>query len=281
MINLDDLEGFDNMEELHKELQKRIKAHNEGANSDFEGLSPTEMRALHYDFPNSDGPLVLNILSEEQLKQCPILVQARWIIDKMKGGNTVELTKTGALRPKLVKEIYGLGVIKDDMIEQKFVKLTKEMDVSSVMITRILLEISSLVKKRHGKLSLTKKGEKFADDGNAILKELLFVLFDKFNWAYLDGHNSTNIGKINPGYSLYLLLKYGDKKREGNFYADYYFKAFPHLFTEIMSPYACYILRTFKRYFFYFGLVEVDEQIYPKPVMVQRTKFFEAWISKV
>jgi len=279
MNYLDNLGDFDNIDDLRKELEKRIKAHNEGAIDDFEGLSPNQMQALHYDFPNSDAPLKLNNLSEKQLEQCPILVQARLLIDKMKDGKTIQLTKTGALRPKLVKEVYGLGLIKHELIESGMMKLTKEMDVPSVEITKILLQISSLSKKRKGKLSLTKKGEEFADDGNAILKEMFLMLIDKFNWAYFDGFDSENIGKVNPGYSLYLLKKYGDKKRSVNFYADRYFKAFPHLITDGRSPYNAYKVRTFERYFNYFGFVKLERERYPNPNFIQKTKFLDSLIS--
>lgn len=281
MIDLNDLEGFDNIEDIHKELKKRMKAHNEGSIDDFEGLSPIEMQALHYQFPNSDGPLKINTLSEKQLAQSPLLMQVRLLIDQMKGGNTIELTKTGALRPKLVKEIYDLGLLKNELIELGMMKLSKEMDAPGIEITRILLQISSLSKKRHGRLSLTKKGEKLADDGNAILKELIEILFHKFNWGYFDGYDSDNIGKVNPAYSLYLLKKYGDQKRNTDFYADRYFKAFPQLITDGRSPYNSYTVRTFERYFRYFGFVEVEKRKFQEPYIIQKTTFFDALISEV
>ncbi len=46
MINLDDLEGFDNLEDLNKELQKRANAHNNSGLDDFDGLTPMQMGAL-------------------------------------------------------------------------------------------------------------------------------------------------------------------------------------------------------------------------------------------
>lgn len=279
MIDLNNLEGFDSMDDIRKELERRIKAHNEGTIDDFDGLSPDEMRALHYEFPNSPSPLKLNTLSEKELEQCPILMQVRFVIDKMKGGNSIQLTKTGALNTKLVKEIYGLGYLKSLLIEEGMQKLSKESDASSVEITRILLEISSLAKKRHNKLSLTKKGEKLAEDGNAILKELISVMFQKFNWAYFDGFGSENIGRINPAYSIYLLKKYGDVKRNTDFYADKYFKAFPTLFTDGNYPYQSYAVRTFDRYFRYFGFVQIEERKLSKPLNIRKTSFLDTLIS--
>lgn len=280
MINLNNLEGLENMDDIRKEIEKLVKAHNEGTIDDFEGLSPDEMQVLHYEFPNSQSPLKLNTLSEKELEECPLLMQVRFLTGKMKGGNSIQLTKTGALNTKLVKELYGLGYLKSQLIEEGMQKLSKESDAPSVEITRILLEISSLAKKRHGKLSLTKKGEKLADDGNAILKELISVLFHKFNWGYFDGYESENIGKVNPAYSIYLLKKYGEEKRDTDFYADRYFKAFPILFTDDRNPYRCYAVRTFERYFRYFGFIEIQERKLLDPYIIQRTSFLDALISK-
>lgn len=280
MIDLNNIEDFDNMDDIRKEIKRRIKAHNEGTLNNFEGLSPIEMQALHYEFPNSQSPLKLNTLSDKELELCPLLMQVRFLIDKMKGKNNIQLTKTGALNTKLVKELYDLGYLKSQLIEEGMRKLYKESDAPSVSITRILLEISSLAKKRHGKLSLTKKGEKLADDGNAILKELITVLFHKFNWGYFDGYESENIGKINPAYSIYLLKKFGEEKRTTDFYADKYFKAFPTLFTDGNYPYQSYTVRTFDRYFRYLGFIEVIRKKFSRPYHVKKMPFLDILISQ-
>lgn len=278
MIDLNNLEGFDTIEDLHKELNRRMKAHNDGAVDDFEGLNPDEMASLHYDFPNTNTSLKINTLSEKELEQCPLLMQVRYLIDKMKGGNHIQLTKTGAIKPVLAKEIFKLGFIKDEWVE----KINKESDAYSLSLTRILLQISSLAKKRHNKLSLTKKGEKLADDGNAILKELISVLFYKFNWAYSDGFESETIGKVNPAYSLYLLKKYGAKKRNADFYAELYFKAFPQLLmVDKEMSYYCYVSRTLRCYFRYFGFVQIENRKMLEPYIIKKTPFFDLCISKV
>jgi len=279
MSDINNLDDFDNIEDLRKELEKRIKAHNEDITEDFEGLSPVEMHALHYDFPSKQSPLTLNTLPDKKLEQCPLLMQVRFLIDLMKGENTLQLTKTGALNTKLVKDLYALGYLKSEWIENGRQKLYKESDAPTVSITRILLELSSLTKKRHGKLSLTKRGEKLVNDNNAILKELISVLFKKFNWGYFDGFESDNIGAVNPAYSLYLLKKYGEEKRNTDFYADRYFKAFPMLFTDGKNPYRCYAVRTFERYFRYLGLLKIQERKILDPYIIQKTPFLDALIS--
>ena len=278
MINLDGLEGFNNLEDLNKELQKRANAHNNAGLDDFEGLTPMQMGALQ-TFPDDAGPLILNNLSEAELKKCPLLVQVRFLIDKMKGGKEIKLTKTGAMSTKLVKEIYELGLLKNEGIEEGISKLYKESDAEEISITRILLEISGLTKKRNGKLSLTKTGEKHTDDGNFILKEILTVLFYKFNWGYYDGYNSMAIGRVYPAFSLFLLKKYGDEKRATYFYAGLYFGAFPQLMEEEDNSFRCYSLRTFERYFRFMGFVLVEKEDILTPAEIQTTDFFDKLFS--
>lgn len=274
MINLDGLEGFDNLEDLNKELQKRATAYNNAGLDSFDGLTPVQMGALQ-NFPEGAGPLILNKLSEAELEKCPLLVQVRFLIQKMKGGKEVQLTKTGALSTKLVKEIYELGLLKNEGIKAGIIKLYKESDAEEISITRILLEISSLVKKRNGKLSLTKTGEKHANDGNFALKEILTVLFHKFNWGYYDGYDSGAIGRINPAFSLLLLKKYGSEMRSAYFYAGKYFEAFPQLMEEGDRSFRCYSLRTFERYFRFMGFVQVEKEDYSSPAEVKKSKFFD------
>ncbi len=274
MLNLDDLNGFDNLDDLNKELQKRAKIHNNTPIDAFEGLTPVQMRQLE-NFPNNESPLVLNKLSEEELQICPLYLQVRFLIDKMKGGRELKLTKSGALPTNLVKEIYGLGCLKNKYIDEGITKLYKESDAEEISITRILLEISSLTKKRKGKLSPTKKGEKYADEGNSILVEILTVLLYKFNWAYFDRYEYEVIGRINPAFSLFLLKKYGSTQRSSNFYAEKYFKAFPQLLEEQKSSFRCYSLRTFERYFKFMGFVNLEKEEILKLADIQKTQFFD------
>lgn|SRR5699024_1960468 len=273
------MSDLNNLDDLRKKLERRIKAQSEEITENFEGLSPVEMKALHYDFPDKQSPITLNTLPDKELKQCPLLMQVRFLINIMKEKNTLQLTKTGALKTKLVKDVYALGYLKSEWIEDGRKKLYKESDAPTISITRILLELSSLTKKRHGKLSLTRKGEILANDNNAILKELISVMFRKFNWGYFDGFKSDNIGAVNPAFSLYLLKKYGGENRNTDFYADRYFKAFPMLFMDDKNPYRCYAVRTFERYFRYLGLLKLQKRKASNPYIIQKTPFLDTLIS--
>src|SRR5690606_10614748 len=85
----------------------------------------------------------------------------------------------------------------------------KEGDVTSITLSRILLTISGLVKKRSNKLSLTKQGlETIQNDGDLV--QLIMKTYGlKFNWAYFDGYGENGIGQIRFGFSLILLSRYG------------------------------------------------------------------------
>lgn len=206
-------------------------------------------------------------------------MQARFIIEKMRGGKSQPLTKTGALSTAVVKEIYALGHLKNYFIEQRIAKVYNESNIIEINITRILLELSGLVKKRHGKLTLTKTGEKYLDDGNFILRKMMYSLFYKFNWGYYDNYESENIGQVIPGFSLYLIKKYGEQERSSSFYAEKYFNAFPQL-GRTSEDYRCYDSRNFKRYFKFMGFVEVTQQdTLIGPSSVKKTNFLDELFS--
>ncbi len=278
-LNLDDLNGLDSFEAIEKALKKKVQAHNSGAQADFEGLSPEQMHNLQSNFPTGKSPLVLHKLSEEQLQKCPLLQQVRFLIDKMKGGKIIKLTKTGALNTKLVKELYAQAYLKNEMIEAGITKLSKESDAMEIEITPVLLKLSGLTKKRKEKLSLTKKGEQLAADGDALLREIITALFYKLNWAYFDGYTSEEIGMVNPAYSLYLLKKFGAKRRDAKFYSEKYFKAFPMLHENGDQDFRAYETRTFNRYFYFLGIVEKESEGILDPLYVKKTAFFDTLIG--
>lgn len=275
MINFDDLKDINSLEDLEREMLKRIHTHNTSPIANFEGLTPEEMASLQNNFPNNDAPLQMNTLTKSQLKACGLLQQVLFLMAKMKGGKTLKLTKTGALSTATVKEVYELGFLKNEMIEMGITKLYKEESAIEIVLTRILLQISSLVKKRKGMMSLTKLGEKYADDDNYILREILTLLFYQFNWAYFDGYTSERIGQLNSAYTLFLVLKYGDEERSAQFYAAKYFDAFPHLKSDDTNPYSCYELRTFKRYFRMMGFVNVEKKSFSELDTIRKTPFID------
>ena len=243
-------------EELNRQLRKYMEEQNNRPVPDFEGYSPYEMERIFY-FPFEDGcPIQLKRLSESDYKKIPLLNQVKFIADLIKNSGEIKLTKKGFLPTKIVKEIYNQGFLKDARLEHFGYKLYKETDSPTIYLSRILLEISGLTKKRHGKLTLTKKADKLLSDDEALLK-LIFTTFGKrFNWGYFDGYNDENIGRLGFAFSLILIHKYGETKRPSSFYAKKYFKAFPMLLKNVVPDYGsieryssrCYSIRTFDRF---------------------------------
>lgn len=278
-----------NLADLRKHLDRFMHEQNTRGIQDFDGYSPHEMhQILHYTF-SGDSPLVLHTLSDEDCQQVPIFNQVRYLGERIAEGGEIKLTNNGFLPVRLVADLYAQGFIKDDFIESGISKLYKETDSMSINLAHILIKISGLVKTRHGKLSLTKNGEKTIVYSNKLLHLIFTTFTTKFNWAYYDGYGENNIGQLGFGFSLILLKKYGDIRRLDQFYAEKYFRAFPMLITDetqerYRSPEdrsaSCYSLRTFDRFLNYFGLIRIESvKKYDSPKYITKTDLFDRFIG--
>jgi len=270
-----------NLEDIQKIIDELVLEQNTTINPNFDGYSPVEMhQILHFPF-SENCPIQMRKLSNDAYEQIPILNIAKHLITQLAKVGELKLTKTGALPTKIVAELYNQGFYKETFIESGIVKLYKEADSFSVSITRILLEISGVIKKRTGKLSLTKKGEKLSTDNHQLFVALYEAYTLKFNWGYFDNYESMNIGRLGCVFSLILLLKYGNEKRIENFYAEKYINAFPLLLDEVTERYRtakemandCYTFRTFEQYMNIFGLIhfEVEGKFIDKVNYISKT----------
>lgn len=248
-------------------IDNAISEQNNQPIPDFEGYSPNEMsKVLRFTF-ESGSPLGLQKLSEADYKKIPILNQVKYLADLIAKSGELKLTQKGFLPPKIVSELYGQRFLKEEGIDSGITKLYKEADSITVNLTRILCELSGLVKKRKGKLSLTKSADKLLVDDESLLRKTLHTFTNKFNWAYYDGYGDNGIAQFGYGFSLILLSKYGNKERLESFYAEKYFKAYPQLIESVRPMYGtkescastCYSLRLFDRFLLYFGLISIEK----------------------
>ncbi|MBZ0242899.1 MAG: hypothetical protein K8F24_06780, partial [Bacteroidales bacterium] len=276
-----------------KDIQKQIDQIMQGENNrsipEFEGYSPFEMhQVLNFTFaPNS--PVQLQELSDADFKKVPLLNQLKYLMALIAEKGELKLTAKGFLPTKVVADIYQQRFLEDVVIKLGISRLYREADSMTVNLTRILLEISGLVKKRKGKLSLTKTGEKMLKDDFQLLKRILAVFTEKFNWAYYDGYGDNRIGQTGYGFSLILLSKYGHKKRLDSFYAGKYFKAFPQFLDSLEPNYGtlesysadCYAIRTFDRFLDYLGLIKIEEvgKRFDRVKYVTKTDLFDRLIK--
>lgn len=277
------------LEDIQKHLDQEMNKQNNRSVPEFEGYSPIEMQnILHFTF-EKESPLELQKLSDLEYKQIPILNQIKYLGDLIDICGELKLTNKGYLPTKIVSDLYSKGFMKDESIEKGFTKLYKETDSISVNLTRILIEISGLAKKRKGKLSLTKSSKKIFDDNEKLLRHVFLTFANKFNWAYYDGYGENQVGQLGYGFTLILLSKYGQTKRLDSFYSEKYFKAYPRLLETIEPSYGtlesyagnCYSIRTFERFLNYFGLIniEVEAKALESFTYITKTALFDRLIK--
>jgi hypothetical protein len=256
------------LKDIQRHIDQVINEQNHRSIPEFEGYSPFEMhRILHFTLGN-DSPIQLQKLSDTDYKKIPILSQITYLTEWIDKNGEIKLTDKGFLPTKIVSDLYQQGFLKDEHIDMGISKLYRETDLMTVNLTRILIELGGLAKKRKGKLSLIKSTKKILEDKHELLRLMLLTFATKFNWAYYDGYGDNQIGQLGYGFSLILLSKYGHESRLNSFYAGRYFKAFPQLTVAVKPNYGtseqyltdCYSVRTFNRFLDYFGLVNIDRQ---------------------
>lgn len=256
------------LKDIQRNIDQVMNEQNNRPIADFEGYSPFEMhKILHFTF-SIDSPLKLQKLSDTDYTKIPILNQIKYLTDLIDKNGEIKLTKQGFLPTKIVSELYSQGFLKDEYIEKGISKLYKETDSMTINLSRILLELAGFIKKRNGKLSLTKSSEKILGNNEELLRQIFLTMTNKFNWAYYDGYGENQIGQLGYGFSLILLSKYGRERRLDSFYAERYFKAYPRLLDSIEPNYGtlerystnCYSVRTFDRFLNYFGLINIEEE---------------------
>jgi hypothetical protein len=256
------------LKDLQKQIDQVMSEQNNRSVPEFEGYSPFEMHnILNFTFA-IESPLRLQKLTCSDYEKIPILNQIRYLADIIEKNGEIKLTNKGYLPTKIVSDLYGQGFLVDENINKGISKLYKETDSLTVNLTRILIELSGLTKKRNGKLSLTKSAIRTLEDKEEFLKLIFFTFANKFNWAYYDGYGENQIGQLGYGFSLILLSKYGCTKRLDSFYAEKYFMAYPRLLDSLEPTYGtierystkCYSIRTFDRFLDFFGLISIEKE---------------------
>ncbi|GAB1360443.1 hypothetical protein MASR1M31_22500 [Porphyromonadaceae bacterium] len=254
-----------------EELNNYIKSYVENVNNlqleEFEGLTPAEMEYIIRDPLNKSSPVQFNTLTPEEYNLSPIFRQIKLLLSHIEKEGELNLTATGNIPPRIVKEMYPLGVA-DWIIESSGSKVSKETDSWSVHLARLVAETSGIVKKRNNKLSLTANGKKTIKNDNALFLHLFWFYCERFNWGYFDRYDDfESMGQIGFPFTLYLLAKYGNEERMESFYAEKYINAFSY-FTEqyeysselgrskMSALISCYNSRVFMRTLHNWGFIE-------------------------
>ena len=256
---------------LLDDIESTILLLNNTPLEDFLGLSPNEIQYLFYE-PFSDKSYVQlrEDFDNKTLDQIPLFKIGEEYLRIIQREKQIKLTPLGALPRKVIVELYDKRFLLDEMIEIGITKLWKENDCIAIKSARLTLEIAGLVRKVNNKLTLTKKAIKLLETNNRLqIFKLFFQAFTtKFLWSYNDRYPEQPIGQFGWAFSVLLLNKFGDQPHTAGFYAQKYLTAFPTFITLFHPSYStpeqqfdhCYGIRTFDRFFLWFGFVTVDKQ---------------------
>lgn len=258
------------------QIDAHFQRYNEAPLAEFSGLSPTQMHHLMYDPLGSASPVRLRAeLPAAVLDQVPLLRLTEELLKLVQREGHIKLTAGGALPRKYLHELYDRGILPDEFVEAGFVKINREIDSPFLHTVHIVATAAGLVKKIHGKLTVTKKGQLFQPPAQRpqLLRLLLEVFTGKFNWGYFDvfGNDDSPVGQLAWAYSVYLLARFGAEARLMHFYADKYLLAFPFVINSVREvTYMTreeqirnyYSGRVFFRFARWFGLVHIKERKY-------------------
>jgi len=277
------------IKDIQKQMEQIMNEQNNRSISEFEGCSPAEMHdLLHFSF-EPQSPISIQKLTKEEYLNIPILNQIKYFLNLVGESGEIKLTAKGFLPTKIVHSIYNQGFIKENQFTSGISKLNRESDSLTVNLTRLLVETAGLTKKRKGKLSLTKTGEKIRLNSPKLFDAIFKTMTQKFNWAYYDYYEDEQLGQLGYGFTLLLISKYGKQKRLNSFYANKYHKAFPQFLQTLTPTYGtvedyannCYSIRTFDRFLSYFGLVEIAKEGkgFDEKTFITKTKLFDKLIK--
>lgn len=235
---------------------------------------------------------LLDDLTEEDVAHLPFLQLARELLAHIQREQPLKLTAKGNLSRATLRSLYDLRFFPNEYIDAGKMKLLHEDHFPPLVVAHVLGEISGWMKKKNGKLSLTKKGSQTLEGPlPALYLELLKTYTMRYNWGYTEGwsYGVEETGHLGWAMIVYELLRQGDTEQSENYYLEQYLQIFPNLLgrypvSEYVSPMERVKLQ-FRHRFFYnfgqkFGLVDVVKTIQDKhglerEIFVRRTKLAE------
>jgi len=230
-----------------------------------------------------DCPIKFNQLDKDMLiNKSPIfniIIEFLLILKKRK----IKLTQKGNLPLKTINNIYAKKYLTDEWIENGITKIRTETDWVVIHNVRIVLTLAGFIRKQYNHLLLTKKCELLLNNDNSseIFYTFLKAFTLKFNWAYNDFYDDEQLGQIGFLYSLFLINKYGNDKRDLKYFTNQYFATFP-MFVEnnydsnISMKESAFHTRFIMRFSIWFGFVEEEiiksEKLLDDKIMIKKTK---------
>jgi hypothetical protein len=259
---------------------------------DFEGFSPAQMHVLLYNpFESERSPLSLNSdISSSKLEKSKFFNDILEYLNLVRGRQPMRLTQRGNLPRAFCRELVERDILEGDRINFEYKKLWREEDSYYISVIDIFMDLAGLTKKRHGKKTLTKSAEQYLEGNLIDLYHYIFRVYTrKLNWGYSDYYPDSWIIQGGFAFSIFLVQKYGDKKRKTSFYSDKFLRAFPAAIGEFpgrsySTPeeqfHDCYSLRTFERFLLRFGLIEIETERdgYKSKMWAKKTDLIDALV---
>ncbi|MBB4079782.1 hypothetical protein GGR28_002409 [Lewinella aquimaris] len=239
-----------------EQFRNPIRDVNESPNDDFEGLSPRQVHFLLNDFLGRGSVVKIRVdMPSDTVDRMPLPEMVRRLLSQLQQ-KEINLTQKGNLPGKLVKEMYATGLLPDRYIEQGITILRGEDDYLAAQVAKHLPLVLGWTKKRNGKLSLTKKGEKALTlPRGTFFQQLFQAHLRRFNLGWSDGYPESGELQYLFPYLAYLLLILGRKARFVTEYAERMSRAFPMLEEAYGDLTSVMELRFFDRFLYYYGLV--------------------------
>ena len=279
------------LEKLSKDITDK---YNTQGLDDFSGFTPNQMQKIIYYPFSTDCPIKLYIdIEPDHLKLSPIFNLSYSLLDKIDESGKIKLTAKGNLPGKLIKAIYDEGFFPDTMIESGITKLTTERDWLILHTIHIVLKLTGLIRKYHGNLLLTKKGQKYLSEGDesSLFLNLIDTYSMKFNWGYNDAYDIQDIGQIGFLYLLFLLKKFGSKYKDITYYSNLSFESYPVFLERFRTedpfrkniPKKALSVRFFERFAYWFGFIKYQDipdlpSMYDN-VKIKKTELLESFLA--
>lgn len=240
----------------------------------FCGMTSNEIRNLLYSPFDDTSPLKINAtIDDGTLNTIPFFRLTEELLKIVQREDSIKLTSRGELPKKVLYELYEYKFIPEDFIEAGLSKLNKATDVPSIMTAHHAASVAKLLKKVKGNLLLTQQGMMLLKTENRtdFFLTVLKSYTTEFNWAWNDGYTDFQVGQFGWGFTMFLLNKFGDRRRPKRYYANKFLKAFPNFIYMIslhddITPEEefahCYILRSFERFAEWFGFAEDCNKVF-------------------
>jgi len=268
-------EDISNMEDflttMFEQINDSIRIDDTSPNPAIDNLSALDMQKILYETFSTASPVGFKEpIDSHALEKIPFLNLVLAYLERLEKVGEMKLTAKGNLPRKWCLELYDLGFIKESYIERGVISLNREADSLTIQHTKLICDLAGITKKRKNNLSLTTKGKKLLKtlDKSELFQTLFLTNLKDFNFGYYDGYEDNGGVQESFGYTLYLLLRYGNEEKEIDFYVDKNIQAFPDLPIRFRDNWgtprerylSCYNIRIFERFLCLYGLVNYQRE---------------------